>query len=303
MTLDMTPYRASRLMPVRMMTCMYRQQSRTIACPDLPRLDGKTVLVTGGASGVGEFISRGALERGATVISMSRGISEATGALADVQQIKCDLADLASVRNAVDQLAVRKIDILFCNAGIALREHKMTTDNIEMTYAVNVLGHHLLYRLLQERDLFNDEPRIIMTSGDAYVAAENCEANPKLKKFSTPKVYGGTKLGNLWQALELSRHYPSIRAIAIHPGAIMSGLGGSTPTGIVHWLLSKIAISVEQGAQASLIAATQDLPSGSYWHNVCRLMELPEGDVALDTQKSSKLWEELEYLVDPWLSQ
>ncbi|PTC02595.1 hypothetical protein C9980_22715 [Vibrio mediterranei] len=299
MKFDLTPYRASRHMPVRMLTCMYRQQSRTQSCPELPRLDGKTVLVTGGAAGVGEFISRGAMARGAKVISMSRGVSPGVDKLHGVQQIKCDLADLASVNNAVDQLNGQKVDILFCNAGIALREHKMAADNIEMTYAVNVLGHHLLYRLMLERNLFTSQPRIVMTSGDAYVANDECEANPLWSGMS--KVYGGTKLGNLWQTFELPKHFPEAHATAVHPGVVMSGLGGLKLTGLAHWALSKMAISEQQGAQASLIAATQDLPNGGYWHNVCGLMELPKGDAALDSQKAAKLWDKLEELCQPYL--
>lgn len=298
MKLDFTPYLASQYMLVRMLTCMYRQQSRTQSCPELPRLDGKTVLVTGGASGVGEFISRGAMARGAKVISMSRGVSGGNK-LAGVQQIKCDLADLESVKNAIEQLNDQKIDILFCNAGIALREHRMAANNIEMTFAVNVLGHHLLYRLLLERDLFTSAPRIVMTSGDAYVASDECEASPSWSGMS--KVYGGTKLGNLWQAFELPKHFPEVHATVVHPGGVMSGLGDLKLTGIARWALSKVAISEKQGAQASLIAATQDLPNGGYWHNVCGLMELPNGDAALNTQKAARLWNKLEELCQPYL--
>ncbi|KZL17004.1 SDR family NAD(P)-dependent oxidoreductase [Pseudovibrio sp. Ad37] len=300
MTLDFTPYRAASRMVPRMIKCMYRQQSRTIACPDLPRLDGKTVLVTGGASGVGEFVSRGALARGAKVISMSRGVSESKGALDNVLQIKCDLADLTSVRDAVDQLNGQKIDILFCNAGVVMKDRKTTADGVEMTYAINVLGHHLLYRLLTKLGLFGDSPRIVMTSGDAYVAAKECVPNPG--KFSMNTVYGGSKLGNLWQAFELTRRYPEIHAAAVHPGGIMSGLGDMNPKGIALWLLKKVAINEEQGAQASLIAATQDLPTGAYWHNVCGIMELPKGDAGLDSQKAADLWDQLEAFCADYLA-
>lgn len=292
MTISLTPYRAARGVVPRMFRCMYRQQSRTQTCPDLPRLSGKTVLVTGGTAGVGEFISRGALARGAKVISMSRGVSQGTGELAGVQQIKCDLSNLTSVRDAVDAMDGQKIDILICNAGVALNEHKMAADNIEMTYAINVLGHHLLYRLLTKRGQYGDAPRVVMTTGDAYVAAKDCEANPE--KFNMMRVYGGSKLGNLWQAAELSKRFPEIHATAVHPGAIMSGLGGQRPTGLALWFLKRMAINEEQGAQASLIAATQDLPSGGYWHNVCGMMKLPERDAGLNTEKAAALWDQLE---------
>jgi len=299
MAIDFTPYSAANRMAARLFTCMFRQHARLRYCPDLPRLDGKLALVTGGTAGVGEFVSRGLLARGARVVSLSRGVSQGKEALPEVQSISCDLSNLTSVAGAVDKLRDQKIDLLICNSGIALREHAMTSDGIEMTFAVNVLGHHLLYRLLQQRGMFAINPRIVMTTSEAYFAGKTCDSNPS--KYRMNQVYGGSKLGNLWQVLELNKHYPNINSYAVHPGVILSGFGGGVPTGgFKDWLAKKILISEEQGAQAALIAATQDLPNGAYWHNVCGIMSLPKGDAALDIQKADKLWGRLEELIQPF---
>lgn len=301
MAIDLTPYSAASRMAARLFTCMFRQHSRLRYCPDLPRLEGKSALVTGGTAGVGEFVSRGLLARGAKVVSLSRGVSQGKGTLPEVQSIHCDLSNLASVVEAVDQLGDQKIDVLICNSGIVLRERAMTSDGIEMTFAVNVLGHHLLYRLLQQRDLFAENSRIVMTTGEAYFAADRCDSNPS--HYRMGHVYGGSKLGNLWQVLELKKRYPGTTAYAVHPGVILSGFGGGIPSGgFKHWLARKILISEEQGAQAALTAATQDLPNGAYWHNVCGIMSLPQGDAALDAQKAEKLWDQLEALIQPVLA-
>ncbi len=297
--MNTTPYLASKHLVRRLFTCMFRQKSKTRKCPQFPHFEGKRVLVTGGYAGVGEFVSRGMLERGAQVTSLARGISKGKNELPEVDFIKCDLSDLSSVVNAVDELEQLKFDVLVCNSGIALREHVMTNEDLEMTFAVNVLGHHLLYRLMLERGMFNAGARIVMTTGEAYCAADKCESNPET--YRVDKVYGGSKLGNLWQVLELVKRYPNISAFSVHPGVILSSFGGGIPKGIRRWFASKILITEEQGAQAALIAATQELENGTYWHNVCGAMSLPENDAALDREKSALLWQQLEVLIHPYL--
>ncbi len=69
-SIDLNPYRPAKRPSLRLLRCMFRQRARTRACPQEPRLEGKTVLVTGGTAGVGEFISRDLLKRGAKAVSI-----------------------------------------------------------------------------------------------------------------------------------------------------------------------------------------------------------------------------------------
>lgn len=176
-----------------------------------------------------------------------------------------------------------------------MHEHKMATPEIEMTFAVNVLGHHLLYRLMIERSMFAENPRIVMTSGDPYIMSNTCEPNPN--EFGSHQVYGGSKLGNMWQMRELVKRYPEIKTYAIHPGVVLSGFGGiADRAGYQRWLAGKLLVSEEQGAQAALITSTQDIPSGTYWHNVWGVMDLPQDDTSMKSQKSAAFWGQLETL-------
>lgn len=217
----------------------------------------------------------------------------------NVQSIFCDLASPKSIVAAVDELGSRKFDIVICNSGIVLDSYQTAEIGIEKTFAVNVFGHHLLYRLLITREMLNAQARIVITSGEAYV--NHNKHTPNQNNYKGSEVYGGTKLGNLWQVLELTKRYASIKSFAVHPGVIASGFVGGSKSGFAHWLRSKILISEEQGAQASLIAATQDLPRGSYWHNLLGIVDLPACDVARDQAKSKEQWKKLEELAKPWL--
>ena len=301
MPVDLTPTRPAKRNLLRIFACIFRQRSKMKQCPKSPRLDGKNVVITGGSAGVGEFISRGLLEAGAHVTSLSRGVSRGTGAVAGVKSIVCDLADPASVVSAVNELGNQTFDIVICNSGVVLSSYQKTALGLEKTFAVNVFGHHLFYRLLIERGRIADDGRIVMTAGEIYVNADDCKPDTDANQYKGPKVYAGSKLGNLWQVLELTKRYPNIKAFAVHPGVVASGFGVSSKDGFVPWLRSKILISEEEGAQAALIAATQELPSGAYWHNVLGNIDLPAEDVAKDGRKSSELWEQLERLAEPWL--
>lgn len=289
------PYKSPKK---RIFHCIWKQKSKSIPCPKTPRLEGKRALVTGGEAGVGEFISRGLIERGAEVVSMSRGTSQGTGKIDGIQSLNVDLSDPATIVDAIDQLRDTHFDLVICNAGLISKQFIQGTTGLENTFAVNVLGHHILYRLLIERSLLNKDARIIMTTGEIYISEEECSAH--IPFDNTHKTYARSKLGNLWQVSELNQRYPNLHAVAVHPGVVASGFSGAK-TGVLAQLRKKLLISEEAGAAASLIAATQDLPQGAYWHNVLGLMDLPENDPAKNRSSASKLWEQLEDLTKPFL--
>lgn len=286
---------------LRLFRCIFRQGSKLKWCPPITNLAGVNILITGGDAGIGEFISRELVKAGANVISLSRGISKGKQANVDVHSLQCDLAKPENIIDAIFELGDRKFDIIICNSGIVQDTYEQTATGIEKTFAVNVLGHHLLYRLLIKHNMLNKQARIVLTSGEAYVSATDCLVDRNRDKYKGFEAYGSSKLGNMWQVLELTKHYPNIKSFAIHPGVIASGFAGTKKTGFLHSIREKLFISEQAGAQAALIAATQDLPNGSYWHNAYGLIDLPKGDIAKDANKSSALWQQLESLVKPWL--
>jgi len=59
-------------------------------------------------------------------------------------------------------------------------------------------------------------------------------------------------------------------------------------------------VTEKEGAQSALIAATQPLARGSYWHNVFGLADLGPTDIALNDAKSRVLWDRMEALAAPY---
>lgn len=74
----------SRWTLVRMAGGMWRQGNYSPQCPDTPRLDGKTALVTGANGGIGLETARGLHQRGAHVLLACRSEARARAAMDDI---------------------------------------------------------------------------------------------------------------------------------------------------------------------------------------------------------------------------
>ncbi len=113
------------------------------------RVDGRTALVTGGASGIGEATCRTLASAGASVIIVDVD-SERAAALArdlpDSQVMTLDITDETAVGRAL--AGIGKLDILVNNAGIglvgAIEETKLP--DFQRLFRVNVEGTYLMTR-------------------------------------------------------------------------------------------------------------------------------------------------------------
>src|ERR1700709_704435 len=117
---------------------------------DLPSFAGRTVIVTGANSGLGEVTARELARVGAKVIlavrTTSKGDTAAAGMTGDVEVRKLDLQDLASIREFAD--GVGAVDVLINNAGIMAVPLARTVDGFESQFGTNPLGHFALTNLL-----------------------------------------------------------------------------------------------------------------------------------------------------------
>jgi short-subunit dehydrogenase len=126
------------------------------------RFAGRTAVVTGAGSGIGEHLARTLAERGSHVVLIERdaerldtvatSIRAAHPGLA-VAELQVDLADRAATAAAAQRIARDhpRTDLLINNAGVALagRFDEVTLEEFEWVLEVNfhapvVLTHHLL---------------------------------------------------------------------------------------------------------------------------------------------------------------
>jgi len=143
-------------------------------------LSGKICLVTGASAGIGEEVARQLGQLGADVILGCRSLERGNAALVRLRRRVpngrfelnlVDLASQASIRTFARNFSQKhpELHILVNNAGVWLDEKLLSVDGIELTWATNVLGYHLLTAVLLEQLRRAPQARIInVASGMAY---------------------------------------------------------------------------------------------------------------------------------------
>jgi retinol dehydrogenase-13 len=115
-------------------------------------IQGKQVVVTGATSGIGRVVAQELVRRGAEVVLACRdaargaAVADELGGGPPPTVRVLDLADQASVRAFVDRYRAGhdRLDVLVNNAGGLFPMRRTSVDGIELTFATNVLGQHLL---------------------------------------------------------------------------------------------------------------------------------------------------------------
>src|SRR5258705_2219578 len=238
---------------------------------DLPSFAGRTVIVTGANSGLGEVTARELARVGARVIlavrTTAKGDAAAAGMTGDVEVRKLDLQDLASVRAFAD--GVDGVDVLINNAGIMAVPYAQTVDGFESQIGTNHLGHFALTNLL----LPKITERVVTVSSMMHLLGfiSLKDLNWKSRPYSAWVAYGQSKLANLLFTKELQRRLDpagsTVKAHAAHPGYSETNLPGQSGHRVGDALMSignKLATDADFGARQTLYAASQNLPGNSY---------------------------------------
>jgi NAD(P)-dependent dehydrogenase (short-subunit alcohol dehydrogenase family) len=142
-------------------------------------LTGRTVVLTGGARGMGAEAARRLAELGARIVVLdvddegaqtTAAAIRSAGGTADTVHV--DLAEPSSVRAAAEQVLALcpRIDVLLNNAGTFRSRLTRNSDGVESTLAVNHVGPFLLTQLLLDR-VVESRGRIVFVSSDAHYQA------------------------------------------------------------------------------------------------------------------------------------
>ncbi|KAL1605391.1 hypothetical protein SLS60_004940 [Paraconiothyrium brasiliense] len=211
---------------------------------DIPSLEGKVILVTGGNAGLGkQTIAYLAVHSPARIYLAARTASKADSAIADIQRevpsavivhLPLDLTSFSSIAEAASTFNSReeRLDTLINNAGIMMTPFSLTKEGYEIQFGTNHVGHALFTKLLMPALLKTAEQpgadvRIINVSSLGMMAAPSGGIifdQSELEKQYTWRRYGQSKLANILFTRELSARYPQITSVSVHPGVIITDL-------------------------------------------------------------------------------
>jgi 3-oxoacyl-[acyl-carrier protein] reductase len=221
------------------------------------KLDGKVAIVTGGAKGLGEAISKIFADEGATVVAADMG--DLTYEYPNVHGYHLNVTDVEGVNKFYEEVVAKfgKIDILVNNAGITrdAMTRKMTDEQWNMVIDVNLKGVFNLTRLVGPHMQNNGQGSIINISSVVGVFGNIGQAN-----------YAATKAGVIGLTMTWAKEFAlkgaNVRVNAIAPGYIMTDILKTVPQDLLDkfaamTMLGRLGQPIEI-AKAALFLASDD---------------------------------------------
>ncbi|KAK1478704.1 hypothetical protein CTAM01_14986 [Colletotrichum tamarilloi] len=261
---------------------------------DIPDLDGKVIIVTGGSSGLGkESVIQLAKHNPAAIYLTARTEARGNAAIKEVEQavpaaknkikyLELDLGSFASIKKSTDAFltSADRLDILMNNAGLMATPPGLTTDGYESGSDVRVVN--------LSSELFKQAP-------SEGILLSKCKT--PLDDISSLARYGQSKLADYYHTRTLSQLYPSIKFVAVHPGVVNTGIFDDFRKrrpwvgGVISVLGSIFLTDVHAGARAQLwasTAASASVKSGGFYNP--KFKEYKEANL-YDDKAAKELWD------------
>lgn len=258
-----------------------------------------TALVTGATSGLGFSAAALLAEAGyAPVIVTGRTEERAEEARAKLvertgldvfESLAVDLSIPSDVRAAAASLAARgqAIDLALLNAGLVSGSKLvMSDDDVEITFASSLIGHHQMTMHLLADDALSAAARIVIAGseaargdvptfgltdlaslaehfdGDMVAAAESLIRGRGPTKYKPSRAYANAKLFVAWWAASLARQLPEGMTVnAVSPGSAPRTEGARN----VNFFMKRVMLPVMKAAPSWMgLAASVDVAAARY---------------------------------------
>jgi NAD(P)-dependent dehydrogenase (short-subunit alcohol dehydrogenase family) len=268
-------------------------------------MQGKTIVITGGTSGIGEVAALRLAQMGARIVLIARDKTRANATLVKLPGEHhtvhyADLSRIAEMKRVAAEIAAAepKIDVLINNAGAVFLSRQLSADGLEMTFATNHMAYFVITNGLLDRLKATPGARIVSTASDAHRAAKLDFDDLQLEKgYSVARAYGNSKFCNILFTRELARRLEgaNVTANCLHPGFVGTRFGLNNAKGPLMRGLQRVimmfGISPEEGAKTIIhLAASPDdaTISGEYFYK----SKLAEPTLAAqDDAAAKRLWE------------
>ena len=204
------------------------------------------IAITGANRGIGKATTEALASTQATIVMACRDVDKAEEARQQISErsgnpniavMALDLSSIRSVDAFVSKLKRQysRVDVLICNAGVWCKQGGLeSADGVELTWAVNHLGHFWLALSLRHWMQRSAHARLIVTSSimhRAFGSVDCCRKRLlRLNEFDVDalgrasacrdasRAYSLSKLCNVMFVREWSKRHSEVLALCVHPG-------------------------------------------------------------------------------------
>ena len=204
-----------------------------------------------------------------------------------------EVSELANLLNN----ELDKIDVLINNVGAIFTKRTLSSEGIEMTFALNHLSYFLFTNLLLNKIKNSDIGRIINVSSIAHLGAKlNIEDIECKKNYNLGwKAYSNSKLLNIlftyYLSQSLSKSHVTVNSL--HPGFINSNFGSNNSgffVNLFNLYKNYAGSSLDEGAKTSVyLASSKDVDSisGNYY---VKSLKTRSSKISYDLSLQKKVW-------------
>ena len=269
-------------------------------------MQGKTVVITGATSGIGQIAAARLAQMGARIVVIARSKSRGAAAMAQLRAIApqtdhaihyADLSEISEMKRVASDIANEepRIDVLINNAGAMFANRRVTRDGLECTFALNHMAYFVLTEGLRAKLLASAPARIVNTASGAHKGVRLNFGNlQSAHNYGAVKAYGRSKLYNILFTRELARSLKGtgVTANCLHPGFVATRFADEAGGFIAPFIgLAKFfALPPEKGAETIVYLASSPQVAeitGAYFYQ-CR--PVPPSPDAESDGAAALLW-------------
>ena len=212
-------------------------------------LQGKVVVMTGAAGGLGSVTSRYLVQANAKLIMLERDVAKmetVSGQLraefpnAEIETMHIDLNSLDSINGVASQLVSQQIDYLILNAGVydvPLVKSELGYNNV---FTINFIGqYYLIQKLLPA--LQRTAGKIIPVSSISmdYGRFNENDVDYSNEPKST-KIYGNSKRIFTLALSEMFKDRDDVRLAIVHPGVTLTPMTNAKNKAFINLTMKMI---------------------------------------------------------------
>jgi NAD(P)-dependent dehydrogenase (short-subunit alcohol dehydrogenase family) len=279
-------------------------------------MQGKTVVLTGATSGIGQAAALALAKMGARVVFVARDGTRAEATLKRLEAAAprlghcvhlADLSSMAETRRVGRLIAETepRVDVLVNNAGAMFADRRVTAEGLELTFALNHMAYFLMTAALKERLAASAPARVVSTSSTAH-QGESLDFSDLqgARGYNGWRAYGRSKLANILFTREAARRLKDagVTVNCFHPGVIATRFGSASGgwTSLLVPLVRPFLASPERGADTLVYLASAPEAANATGAYFVKRQAVEPSAAARDDEAAKRLWEASEALAAPW---